>query len=276
MTTVPGSVTPHWLRLRERADALARSDRLVASVSAKLPDGETAEIHDLGSGSGSMGRWLAPRLPTSQRWVLHDRDEALLEIAAAHPPAAPDGHTVLVEVAPGDLARLVPGDLSGASLVTTSALADILTLAELTTLVDLCTGLGCPALLTLSVTGDVGLWPPDPLDAELASAFNDHQRRTVDGRTLLGPDAPRRMVELFAARRADVEVASSPWRLGFETRRLTEEWLAGWVGAACEQRPGLGGFADSYLALRREQLVDGLLEVTVGHVDILATPRGSG
>ena len=36
-------------------------------------------IHDLGCGTGSMGRWLAPRLPGPQHWVLHDRDADLLD-----------------------------------------------------------------------------------------------------------------------------------------------------------------------------------------------------
>ena len=42
-------------------------------------------IHDLGGGSGAMGRWLAPRLPGPQHWVVHDRDADLLELAVAQP-----------------------------------------------------------------------------------------------------------------------------------------------------------------------------------------------
>ena len=38
-------------------------------------------VHDLGSGTGSMVRWLAPRLPGPQHWVLHDRDPDLLAAA---------------------------------------------------------------------------------------------------------------------------------------------------------------------------------------------------
>ena len=39
-------------------------------------------IRDLGCGTGSLGRWLAPRLPVPQTWILTDRDHDLLEIAA--------------------------------------------------------------------------------------------------------------------------------------------------------------------------------------------------
>ncbi|MGA8044742.1 MAG: class I SAM-dependent methyltransferase [Dermatophilaceae bacterium] len=276
MTTLPGSVTPHWLRLREPADAVARSVRLVKSLRDALPDGQTLEIHDIGCGSGSMGRWLAPLLPTSQRWVLHDRDPGLLEIATSQPPRDGQRSRLPVETAPGDLTGLTATDLARASLVTTSALLDILTDDELTVLVDLCVAVGCPALFTLSVTGVVRFFPPDPLDAELGAAFNDHQRRTVHGRSLLGPDAPRRTVELFVSRGAEVEVADSDWRVGAESRELAEEWLLGWVHAACEQRPELNRSAGAYLDRRREQLAHGLLEVTVAHADILASPRRTG
>ena len=58
-----------------------------------------------------------------------------------------------------DITRLHPGDLTGATLITASALLDLLTEDELARLVTLCVGAGCPALLTLSVAR----WrPPDP------------------------------------------------------------------------------------------------------------------
>ena len=85
-------------------------------------------IHDLGGGSGAMGRWLAPRLPGPQHWVVHDRDADLLELAVADCPA---GAAVTVEARRSDITRLAPGDLAGASLVVASALLDLLTADEL-------------------------------------------------------------------------------------------------------------------------------------------------
>ena len=73
-------------------------------------------IHDLGCGTGSMGRWLAPLLPGPQHWVLHDRDADLLEVAAADLPGpAADGAAVTVETRQSDITRLDPGDLAGAT-----------------------------------------------------------------------------------------------------------------------------------------------------------------
>ena len=150
-------------------------------------------IHDLGGGSGAMGRWLAPRLPGPQHWVVHDRDADLLELAVAEPPgAAADGAAVTVEARRSDITRLAPGDLAGASLVIASALLDLLTADELAAMLGACTGIGCPILLALTVVGRVALTPADPLDARMAAAFDAHQRRTTAAGRLLGPDAVAR------------------------------------------------------------------------------------
>ena len=147
-------------------------------------------IHDLACGSGSMGRWLAPLLPGPQHWVLHDRDADLLEVAAADPPGpAADGAAVVVETRLSDITGLRPDDLAGASLITASALLDLMTGDELAGLIDVCAAVGCPVLLTLSVVGRVELAPADPLDARVAAAFDAHQRRMTAGGRLLGPDA---------------------------------------------------------------------------------------
>ena len=177
-----------------------------------------------------MGRWLAPLLDGPQHWVLHDRDPDLLHVAADDPaPASADGSPVTVETRLGDLSGLDPGALAGASLVTASALLDMLTLDELDHLVRTCVGAGCPALVTLSVTGDVRLSPGDPLDGELRDAFNDHQRRTTGGRTLLGPDAVRAAARAFVRLGSRVEVQPSPWRLG-RRQRGADPRVAGRLG----------------------------------------------
>ncbi len=88
------SYSPDWLALREPADAAARSRELVGLLAADpavrgRSPGAPLVVHDLGSGSGSMGRWFAPLLPGPQHWVLHDRDAVLLAVAAAAAPRRP-------------------------------------------------------------------------------------------------------------------------------------------------------------------------------------------
>jgi hypothetical protein len=232
-------------------------------------------IHDLGCGTGAMGRWLAPRLPGPQHWVLHDRDADLLAVAAADPPGpAAGGAAVTVEATRSDITRLHPSDLADASLITASALLDLLTGDELAELVIVCAGARCPMLLTLSVVGHVELTPADPLDRCVAVAFDAHQRRTTDRGRLLGPDAVTFAVEELGRLGADVLVQPSPWRLGALQADLAAEWFSGWVGAACEQQVELAAETDVYTPRRLAQAAAGQLAVTVDHADLLVLPLG--
>ncbi|WP_404795671.1 hypothetical protein [Streptomyces tendae] len=273
----PPRYAPEWLRLREPADAAARARDLLDPLRIRLANlpgrADGLVVHDVGCGTGSMGRWLAPLLDGAQHWVLHDRDPYLLHFAAvAAPRTAADGSRVTVETRRGDLARLTPDALTGAALVTASALLDVLTTEEVGTLAAACAAAGCPALLTLSVAGRVDLTPAHPLDAEITEAFNAHQRRTG----MLGPDAVDAAAEAFAGHGATVRAHPSPWRLGPDEAELTAQWLRGWVGAAVEQRPELRERADRYLAERLAACAAGELRVVVHHTDLLALCRPTG
>ena len=276
MTEVVVRVSDGWLRLREPADADARSRGVARLVGASLHTGDgPLVVHDLGSGNGSMGRWLARLLRGAQHWVLHDRDPDLLAVAIDTPPAAAaDGAPVTVEAHQGELTELRDVDLAGASLVTASALLDALTADDIDHLVRRCVTVGCPSLLTLSVTGRVGLSPADPLDPVMGAAFDDHQRRTTGGRGLLGPGAGAFTAGRFRSHGHRVTTRPSPWRLDVANAALLEQWLLGWVGAACEQRPELEAPGRPYLERRLADLAEGRLRVTVPHVDLLARPRG--
>ncbi|WP_433462784.1 SAM-dependent methyltransferase [Spirillospora sp. CA-128828] len=256
---------PSWLALREGADATARAAELLDPLRAALPPDEPLVIWDLGCGTGSLGRWLSGRLRGPQHWILHDHDAALLDRAGGNAYVTADGLPATIETRQGDLGSLRASDLVGASLVTASALLDVLTAAEIEAIAA---ATPCPALLTLSVVGRVRLSPSEPLDAEFAAAFDAHQRRAG----LLGPDAVGAMTEAFGRRGASVQTRPSPWRLGPGQAPLTAEWLRGWVAAAVEQEPGLSPFADDYLGRRIAECVAGRLTVEVRHVDLLALP----
>lgn len=269
----PVRVTPGWLALREPADAAARAVDLVDLVLPHLPAGDRTVVHDLGCGTGSMARALAPLLPGRQHWVMYDRHADLLQHAVADPPAAIDGSPVTVETRQRDITRLDQRDLSGAALVTASALLDMFTAVELDRFIATCSGARCPVLLTISVIGRVELVPADPLDEAVTDAFNSHQRRTVGGRRLLGPDAVDAAVAGFSRLGAEVIVRPSPWKLGRDQADLAAEWFTGWFTAACEQRADLVLAAEGYARRRKAQANAGELGVTVLHHDLLAIPR---
>ena len=266
------TATSSWLALRAAADDAARSTALAARLARLLPPGPIV-LHDLGAGTGGMARWLAPRLPGPQEWVLRDGDPGILDHldleAVGDDTGRPIRLTALVEL----LEALETRAFAGASAVTASALLDVVTLEEAVRIVRACVAAGAPALFSLSVTGTVVIEPPDALDAVLGDAFNAHQRRQVGGRRLLGPDAPTILARLFADARWHVRTAATPWHLGPEDTLLIAAWLDGWIAAAVEQRPELADQGRSCLARRTAQLAGGALRGTVSHQDVLAWPR---
>jgi hypothetical protein len=266
-------VSAEWLDLREPADAAARSRELVEHLRPHLPATSCLVIHDLACGTGSMGRWLAPLLPGPQRWVLHDRDADMLHVAAAELPGpAADGASVVVETRRSDVTQLSPEDLADATLITASALLDLLTQDELAELIDVCAEAGCPVLLTLSVVGHVELAPSDPLDSRVAAAFDAHQRGITERGRLLGPDAVAAAIEGFRLLGAEVLVRPTPWKLGPAQGDLAAEWFSGWIGAAYEQSVDLASATGSYARRRSADARVGDLRVTVGHADLLVLP----
>ena len=271
--TAPGSVSSGWLALREPADAAARSQALVDELTRDAPEDGSWIVHDLACGTGSMGRWLAPRLHGTQHWVMHDRDRDLLDIAATVPPGpAAGGAPVTWEVRQSDITLLRPDDLAGATLTTASALLDMLTEDELRHLVAISGAVGCHILVTMSVVGRVDLTPAEPLDSDMADAFNAHQRRVTTRGRLLGPDAVEAAVDGYRRRGTEVIVRPSPWRLGAADTELATEWLTGWVDAACEQQPELAAEAPDYVDRRLAQANAGKLTVSVDHADLLVRP----
>ena len=77
-----------WLELREPVDHRSRNQDLQAQVIDYLTKMETVypgiiRLTDLGSGTGSNLRALAPQLGLMQFWTLIDYDVALLHTARA-------------------------------------------------------------------------------------------------------------------------------------------------------------------------------------------------
>ena len=275
MTAPAIRVSAEWLALREPADAAARAGDLVEHMRRQLPHAGRWVIHDLGCGTGAMGRWLAPLLPGPQHWVRARPGRGSAGDRRRPPPGpAADGAAVTLEAKHSDITRLHPGDLAGATLITASALLDLLTEDELAGLVALVRRTpGCPMLLTLSVVGRVELIP----GGSAGSPRGCRLRRPPTPRDRAGPSArPGRRCAGWRGVRptgAEVLVRPSPWRLGAAQAGLAAEWFIGWVGAACEQEVELAAEAELYIRRRLAQAAAGELAVTVDHADLLVLPR---
>ena len=241
-------------------------------IHSRLSRAGTADIHDLGCGTGAMARWLSPRLPCRQRWFLYDQDPVLLDIAEQSAYETRNRALVDVQVRRSDVTLLDDEHVRGADLVTASALLDVLTSAELERLIAVCATARCPMLLALNVNGRVELTPGDPMDPPVGDAFNAHQRRTIGSERLLGPRAITEATNALTSRGYEVLAWPSPWWLGPDQSAVAREWFTRWLTAACAQRPELVPPSAAYARRRTDQLAAGQLSVVVDHVDLLALP----
>ncbi|MEX2047657.1 MAG: class I SAM-dependent methyltransferase [Chloroflexota bacterium] len=275
----PETFDPDWLALREPADHRSRADDLLPPLRAWWAARGASTVLDLGSGSGSNLRYLAPVLGRPQRWTLVDHDAGLL----AH--VSEPGGDVRVHTVRGDLAREGLAAVPGAHLVTASALLDLVPRAWLAELVDACAAARCGALFALTYDGRIE-WSvggtgadttpaaraEDPLDALVRDAVNAHQLRDKGLGPALGPAAAHAAGELLRRRGYRTWLSSSPWVLGPSESALADALVTGWAGAAAEQRPADATHVRAWAEHRRETVARGEFALLVGHLDLLALP----
>jgi len=289
--------TPDWLALREPVDHRSRAADLVAPLAEWWGSRPSRHVLDLGSGTGSNLRYLAPRLPGEQVWTLMDRDAALLDQATGEDGAVGGARAVggagavggaagedragggtsrlpgvvRVERVCGELDREGLALIPEADLVTASALLDLVSREWLERLVTTCRAAGSAVLLALSWDGTMTWYDPDADDALIAEAVRDHQLRDKGMGPALGPAAAPAAQGAFRAAGFETRIRPSPWRLRTDDASLAHALIDGWAGAASEQRP-----ADTSLirdwAERRHSTVETCFELEVGHLDLLALP----
>jgi len=275
-----------WLDLREPADHAARAPALPQALAAWMrTTRRPARVLDLGCGSGSTLRALAPLLGEGQDWVLLDHDPALLEAARARllrwagsglgaevlQLEGPDW-SARVRLLRADLREVEALPLGDRVLVTASALFDLVSEPWLERLAARLPGRALYAALTFD--GRLEMTPADRTDESLRSAFLAHQRRDKGFGPALGPEADAVCARLFAAGGWDLRRAPSDWRLDAASAGLQAALLEGFAAAAAEQQPEAAEVFTAWLARRRSRIGQG--ELLVGHGDLLALPEGGG
>ncbi|MFT3816152.1 MAG: hypothetical protein QM750_00740 [Rubrivivax sp.] len=260
-----------WLALRESADTRARPISL-AGLAAALAVKRGGRIIDLGSGSGSLPRYLAPLLPSPCDWLLVDDALTLLDEAARRCRDLPGIATLTT------LRTDLAADLSfigerPTALVTASALLDLVSDAWLARLVAACVAADVPLMATLTYDGRIEIDPPLPDDVPIIALVNEHQRGDKGFGAALGPAASSCAAERFRAAGYRVTTARSDWQLGADDAAMIGSLFEGWTAAAAEIAPAELARLAHWLAQRRELLAAGRLSVSVGHEDLLAVPR---
>jgi len=245
-----------WLQLREPADRLSRDAGLL--LAAAEAAGPRPIVADLGCGTGATMRAMAPDLPSDAQWRLIDRDPDLLA------RIAPAGEVTRHDA---DLAELDRLPLAGATLVTASALLDLMPpdwVAELARHLA-----PRPFYAALTYDGTMEWQPPLAADTVVTLAFNAHQRGDKGLGPAMGPEAATRAIRIFEAAGYEVLVAPSPWHLGPREGDLQRALLEGIAAAAREAGCDAAG---EWLAARVSAIPEA--RCRIGHVDLLALPRG--
>ena len=261
-----------WLALRDPADAAARSAAVTQAVLDRIEGIEPLRVLDLGAGTGASVRYLGPRIPVNQQWLLVDRNVALLEKVAAVTPALPA--RCEVETRRLDLETLDAAILSNRHLVTASALLDLVSEAWLMELAAKIQALGAAVLFALTYDGRSRCSPAEPEDDVVRELFNRHQKaqRGIGG-SAAGPDAVDCAERAFAAAGYRVQRATSDWVLPPASRELQQRLIEGWAAPAMEMEPGLEPAIRDWRRRRLGHVRDGLSQIIVGHEDFAAWPR---
>lgn len=255
-----------WLALREPVDHRTRSEALLEPLAAEWERRGWRRVVDLGAGTGSNARYLAPRLPGPQEWVLVDHDADLLARVTV-PPAVQDVRRIV-----GDLAGEGLRAVRDADLATGAALLDLVSDAWLERLVEACASAAAGALFTTIYDGAMSWSDERPDDAEVKDLVNAHQARDKGLGGALGPRAARVARDRFEAAGYRTWLTPSPWTLDAGDAELARLLIEGWVDAAVEQRPTDAARLRAWGHRRSADVDDGVARVVVGHLDLLALP----
>jgi SAM-dependent methyltransferase len=273
---------PDWLSLREPVDHRSRPVDLLEPLAEAWRGRGWRRVLDLGSGTGSNVRYLAPRLPEPQSWTLVDHDAGLLARAVCPPEAGP------VERVEGDLGEEGIDLVAAHDLVTASALLDLVSEPWLRRLVEACARAGAGVLFATSYDGSISWEAEDPAtgraddpghhpdDDWLRDLVNAHQRRDKGTGGALGPSAAHVARERFREAGYRTWMLPGPWVLDAGDADLAARLIEGWAEAAREQSPGDAARIDAWAASALERSASGRARLQVGHQDLLALPGPDG
>ena len=262
------SFSAGWLALREPFDIRARNREVLDAVITMFADRPGLSIVDLGSGTGSTLRALAPRLPKPQQWMLVDNDPVLLAEAFALTASA----GVAVETRQFDLRQDVSALFDGADLVTASALIDLVSEPWLANVAAAAAARALPVYIALTYDGRVVFGDGDSSDPDVIAAVNKHQRTDKGFGPALGPRAVVSAKRIFASLGYSFLEGKSDWRANRGDADFQLELIEGWYAAANEMESPAPDALDGWYIGRRQAAEAGMLTLDVGHVDFFAQP----
>ena len=167
-----------------------------------------------------------------------------------------------------DLPRL---DFSEATLVTASALLDLVSASWLQTLICKAKATRVAMLFALNVDGPITWDPGDPADEHVHALFSRHQNRDKGFGPALGSQAVAIALQRMASAGYQTQQTRTDWLIdGAQAPEMQLAMVQGMAVAALEQDPTTRDAVQSWKARRDASI--GVSRLRVGHVDIVATP----
>lgn len=259
-----------WLDLREPADFAARDKSLVNNALNWLgqkddPISPDRILVDLGSGTGSTLRALTKLGANSLVWRLVDLDGKLLNEALKR-----HGKKLLIEDYQADLTVVNELPLTGANIVTASALFDLASREFCDTLIARIDSRKTAIYAALNYDGTTQWSPEHPLDETVLAAFNKDQLRDKGFGPALGPEATEYLKTQLENTGYTVQIAASPWQLSGQQQPLVTALIDG-IANAVAQDYGIDQNAlDEWKQFRLQHVATGTC--SIGHWDLLALP----
>jgi hypothetical protein len=260
-----------WLDLREGADFAARDKTLVTQALnwlGQATDHVSPEriIVDLGAGTGSTLRALSKLGANNIVWRLVDLDGKLLDEALRR-----HGKNYLIEDYQADLTIIEELPLTGAHIVSASALFDLASSTFIDALVARLDARKTAVYAALNYDGTTTWSPAHPLDEKVLTAFNQDQHRDKGFGPALGPDCTEYLQKVLEKKGYTVTIQPSPWQLAAKDHAMLTELING-IAAAVSEGYGLTAQAlEDWKNFRIANVAEG--NCTVGHWDLLALPR---
>ena len=272
--------SPEWLALREPIDHRARDQRVLGTCSEHFASHDVLHILDLGSGTGSNLRAIAPHLAPRQFWRLADHDPSLLA-AARHAlrlwadSAQDNGANLLLEKGGKSLhVAFCEADLSGdispllmhnTDLVTAAALFDLCSEPWIAQCIGALDRRKLSLYAALTYNGEESWHPPIASDADMLAAFICHQQTDKGFGKAAGPEASDCLIRELRLHGYGIAVGDSIWQLGPGDSELIAALADGSAAAAAETGQVAAARVETWRQARRAAE-----RCAIGHSDIFA------
>ncbi len=269
-----------WLSLREPVDHRSVNADVRAAFMRDFGARDHVTLTDIGCGSGSHLRSLAPHLGPRQTWRLVDYDARLLAAArellcrwadraedtSAGVRLEKNARIIETSFVQCDLSKDLDTILDEpADAVTAAAFFDLVSERFIETFIVALTARKLPLYTILTYDGREVWSPPHRADAAMLAAFNAHQSTDKGFGAAAGPNATALMSEAFRRKGYIVATGESPWRLSVKDRLLMSELASGIAHAVGETGRVAADDVASWLADKKTAV-----HCEIGHLDLYA------